>query len=85
MLSGHGAFRVIGMAELQGYMVQGYMQWTSMEPSGGVMNRLRCGRTSTKLVDKTFSEYFDMDLGDAISLDDIAPGKPLTYPESAVG
>jgi hypothetical protein len=46
ILSGRGA--PIGMAELQGYMVQGYMPWTSMEPgpSGGVMNRLRCGRSS---------------------------------------
>ena len=26
--------------------VQGYIQWTSREPAGGVMNRLRCGRSS---------------------------------------
>ena len=32
---------LIGMVE-----VQRYMQWTSMEPAGGVMNRLRCGRSS---------------------------------------
>ena len=25
---------LIGMVEVQGYMVQGYMPWTSMEPSG---------------------------------------------------
>ena len=33
--------RIIGMAE-----VHGYIQWTSREPVGGVMNRLRCGRSS---------------------------------------
>ena len=39
---GAGAERSpIGMAE-----VQRYMQWTSKEPAGGVMNRLRCGRIS---------------------------------------
>ncbi len=27
-------------------LLQGYTQWTSMEPSGGVMNRLRCGQRS---------------------------------------
>jgi hypothetical protein len=26
--------------------VQGYIQWTWREPAGGVMNRLRCGRSS---------------------------------------
>ncbi len=26
--------------------VQGYLQWISREPAGGVMNRLRCGRSS---------------------------------------
>jgi hypothetical protein len=49
ILSGRGA--LIGMVAVQGYMVQGYMvqgyiQWTSTEPSGGVMTRLRCGRSS---------------------------------------
>jgi hypothetical protein len=32
---------LIGMAE-----VHGYTQWTSRESAGGVMNRLRCGRSS---------------------------------------
>ena len=42
---GAGAERSpIGMAE-----VQRYMQWTSKEPAGGVMNRLRCGRCSTRM------------------------------------
>jgi hypothetical protein len=57
ILSGRGA--LIGMVAVHGYMVQGYMvqgyvgnvvqgyiQWTSTEPSGGVMTRLRCGRSS---------------------------------------
>ena len=44
ILSGRGA--LIGMAAIHGYVVHGYIHWTSTEPSGGVMTRLRCGRSS---------------------------------------
>ena len=42
----YGGLADIFQSSEHGAKLQLYMQWTSMEPAGGVMNRLWCGRSS---------------------------------------